>query len=186
MKSPQANKAGKIQIGRAAVKQMLLTYLGSVLIAIAVFSLGLARPEFRRFVPGAFAVSMLAYVVIKVVLLVPELSRPLNYRSIVLSVEGLEYEDNSGRRLAIRWNEITSVKFMRYFEWDQQRSWIIIKDDGQMIEISDEWPDRRKLLFAFRRHLSGFNARQAKHGFHTWKTGKWICFEKTTTQPLLK
>jgi|SRR5689334_7911845 len=179
-------KSQKSQIGRAAVKQMLLAYLWPVLIVIAAFSAGLFWPKFTRFVPGVFAISMLAYLAIKVALLMPELSKPLNYRSIVLSVEGLEYEERSGRKLAIRWNEITSVKFMRYFEWDQQRSWILIKDDGQVIEIYDEWPDRRKLLSAFRRHLSGFNAREAKRGFHTWKTGKWICFEKTTAQPLLK
>ena len=155
MKSPQAKKAGKNQIGRDAVKQMLLAYLWPALIMIAAFSAGLVWPKFTRFVPGVFAVSMLAYLVIKIALLMPELSRPVNYKSIVLSVEGLEYEENSWRKFAIRWNEITSVKFMRYFEWDQQRSWILIKDDGQVIEICDEWPDRRKLLSAFRRHLPG-------------------------------
>lgn len=186
MKSPQANKAEKNRISRVAIRQMLLAYLWPALIAIAVFSAAVVWPKFWPLAPKTLVVPMLAYLLIRVALLMPELSRPLNYRSLVLSVTGLEYENNSGRRLAIRWNEIASVKFMRYFEWDQQRSWIIIKDDGQVIEISDEWPDRRKLLSAFRRHLSGFNVRRAKHGFHTWKTGKWVCFEKTPLQPLLK
>jgi hypothetical protein len=75
---------------------------------------------------------------------------------------------------------------MRYFEWDQQRSWIIIKDDEQVIEIPDEWPDRRKLLSAFRRHLSGFNAREAKRAFIPGRQANGYALKRRQRSPLLK
>jgi hypothetical protein len=58
-----------------------------------------------------------------------------------------------------------------------------IKDDGQVMEISDEWRNPQKATLRLSQAFSGFNARQAKRGFHTWKPANGYVLKRRRRNP---
>jgi hypothetical protein len=161
-------------------------YVWPSLILLSDFAAGARWPAFRPHVGSAGAVAIGAYVVLRIALLWPEIMKPLNYRSLAVSAEQLVYEERSGEKREVAWSEIVKVRLVREQLWGLQSSWLISKQDGHILEIMDEWIDRRRLLAAFRKHLPGFATREAKRGCRSWKEGSWICFQRPAASALLE
>jgi hypothetical protein len=109
--------------------------------------------------------------------------KPHNYRRLVVTEGGIEYENLSRRTWNIAWSEITSVTFYRgsdpYAEALNESSWLLrrmVNNELENIEIVDELPNRRALLMGFRKFLPGFDVSQAKRALRSWKRGYWLCF----------
>ena len=91
----------------------------------------------------------------------------------------------ASRRHVIPMDTVTSVEFVRdeaifpdlygpYLE----TSWWIETSADERVEIMDEWPDRARLLRAFRQHLAGFDTAVAKEAIRSKGKGRWRCFER--------
>lgn len=120
------------------------------------------------------------------ILLYVELRRPVNYDSIVIFENAIEYS-SLGQCNIIHFKSIAKVNFVReealFSDIDGryiESKWMVVMTDGGYIEIMDEWPHRRALLSAFEKHLSGFDRRAAKAGIRAFKEGIWECFQSPT------
>jgi hypothetical protein len=153
------------------ILQQFLIGLGTIITLVV----GKAWPDYSVVVWGVF-LSVVGS------LLFSELRKPVNYDALILSDAEIEYAA-FGRRILIRFDEISKLNFVReealfpdlsgpYIE----SKWLIQTVDDEFIEIMDEWPHRRQLLRWFRKNLTGFSVRAAREGFRASKEGSWHCF----------
>jgi hypothetical protein len=56
--------------------------------------------------------------------------------------------------------------------------WLISTQDGETVQVMDEWGNRGNLLNAFRKYLPGFATHEAKRAIATREKGRWTCFLK--------
>lgn len=108
-----------------------------------------------------------------------ELRKPVNYTSMAISYNAIEYVA-SGQREVIQFDEIAKVRLVReraVFDTGIESKWVVFKLNGKWIEVMDQWPDRKRLMRAFRKRLPGFDAEAAKKGLRAGREGVWPCFE---------
>lgn len=109
-----------------------------------------------------------------------DLSQPVNYKSIAISEDAIEYVGLGNHRDVILLSEITKLEYVRsqaIFESGIESMWMIHTMSDVHFEVLDEWPHRRQLLRTFKKHLPGFDYLVANKGLRAWKKGKWLCFE---------
>jgi hypothetical protein len=109
--------------------------------------------------------------------------RPHNYRRLLVTARGIEYQNLSRDTWDIPWKDITSVTFYRgsdpYAEALTESSWLLRRmASGKLrdIEIVDERSNRRTLLVGFKTFLPQFDLAQAKTALRSWRRGYWLCF----------
>ena len=113
-----------------------------------------------------------------------DLRRPVNYKSIVVSENSIEYVALTGRS-TISFDMIEKVEFVReealfpdlhgpYLE----TKWLVQMAGSDRVELMDEWPHRSLLLRTFIRHLPGFDEVAAKTGLKARREGRWLCYER--------
>jgi len=155
--------------------RMLFIGLCTLVVMIA----GYTWPNLAYAIWGIFVALMAA-------LLYADLKEPVNYESIYISAETVEYIA-AGQRKIIRLDEVSRLEFVReealfpdlegpYIE----SKWLVHTRDGSFIEVMDEWPHRKKLLKAFKESLPHFDKQAARKGFRAWGEGKWLCYDGQT------
>jgi len=138
----------------------------------AVFVSGKLWPKYEVAIWTAFLIAIVVYVYF-------EVRHPVNYRSIAISEQAIEYVGLGGREV-IPFDAIARLEFVRedaVFEQYIESKWMIHTADGKHIEVMDESPHRGKLMRAFRKRLAGFDASAARKGFRAWGKGRWLCYE---------
>jgi hypothetical protein len=160
----------------ASQKELLRQCLIGLCAAI-VFVCAKAWPDYSYAIWGVF----LAAIALS---LFKDLRKPVNYDSIVIEGDTIEY-CAFGQRKVFRLSEVTKIYFVReealFPDLDGpyiESKWDIRTADGAFIEMMDEWPHRRKLLRTFKKHLYGFNRQVARAGFRARGEGRWLCFER--------
>ena len=142
------------------------------LATIIVFALGKLWPAYAFGLWAAFlsAIGIHLYI---------ELRKPVNYRSMRVFEDSIEYVAAQRREL-IQLDEIAKIQLVReraLFDAGIESKWILHMVDGKRIEIMDEWPHRKQLIRLFGKRLPGFDSASAKMGLRAWKEGVWLCFE---------
>jgi hypothetical protein len=140
---------------------------------LSVFVLGKLWPNYE------FGLWMAFLIVIGVYLYL-ELREPVNYSSIAISEDAIEYAA-MGQRDVIRLDEICKVQLVREraaFDSGIESKWIVHTLSGRRIELMDEWTHRKQLLRTFRERLSGFDLAAARSGLRAWREGVWPCFDR--------
>jgi hypothetical protein len=107
-----------------------------------------------------------------------ELRRPVNYTSMAISEDAIEYVA-LGQRDVIPLKEIMKLQLVReraLFDTGIESKWVVYMANGRRIEVMDEWPDRKRLMRLFAKRLPGFDVTAARSGLRAWKEGVWPCF----------
>jgi hypothetical protein len=147
------------------------------LLTLMVVFLALRWPQYKVLIWAVALTAAALYVYV-------EVRKPVNYRWIRVEGNRIEYDDRHDRHL-IALDSVAKVEFVR----DQaifpdlygpylETSWWIETLDGNKVEVMDEWPDRPRLLRAFKRHLAGFDAARARQALASRSKGRWICFQR--------
>ena len=154
-----------------------MSFIG--LATVIVFISGKLWPRYESAIWAVFLIAVAFYMCIR-------LRQPVNYKSIVISEETIEYV-GLGSRDVIRLDAIAKLEFVReeavfpdlYGPYLEPK-WVIQTASGAHVEIMDEWPHRMQLLRTFRKHLPGFDAAAAKTGFKARREGRWLCSPAAT------
>jgi len=138
-----------------------------------VFVLGKQWPAYETALWAAFLAACAAHLYV-------ELRKPVNYTSMTVSDDAVEYVQ-AGRRHHFRLDEVAHLELVRerafYGNWIESK-WVVYTLADARIEILDEWPHRRRLLRVFARRLPGFDDAAARRGLRAWKEGVWPCFAR--------
>lgn len=146
------------------------------LVTIPVFLLGKLRPEYEFGLWAVFLTVIAAHLYV-------ELKKPVNYASLAISDDLIEYVA-SGQRNVIALDAIVKLQLVReraVFDTGIESKWVVYTADGRRIEVMDEWPDRKRLMRLFSRRLPGFDVAAAKRGLRAWKEGVWVCFASSSS-----
>lgn len=157
-----------LEVARMVV---LGTLAGAVLVA------GERWPAWRWALWGGFGLLFLGW-------LFRDLRKPVNYRSLEVRGPVIDYADLFDTH-RIDLHEVLQLTLVReealfpdltgpYIE----SKWVVQMRDGRRIEVMDEWPHRRVLLKALRRHLEGFDEAAAGAVLRARAEGRWLCFER--------
>jgi hypothetical protein len=84
----------------------------------------------------------------------------------------------------IAWSEVSWVALVRdesafpdfQFGYHTETEWVI-RGMSKSTTLGYSWLDRWKLYWAFTVCLPRFDSRLARAGLHSWRRGKWICYD---------
>ncbi|QTN26209.1 hypothetical protein HZ993_12720 [Rhodoferax sp. AJA081-3] len=157
-----------------------------LLIALATFIVLMASntwPSLSYAIWGLFVATMAA-------MLYGDLREPVNYESMRISDGAIEYVA-FGQTTLVRLDKVSKLEFVReealFPDIDgpyRETKWVVQYGGGLRVEIMDEWPHRRALLQAFRKHLPKFDDQAARGGIAARREGQWLCYELKADEKL--
>ena len=109
-------------------------------------------------------------------LLWSELRKPVNYVSLTFDAAGFAFRGSPNSEVIVRWSEVREVFYCRTFNDFAnciETEWQFMLNDGRLVTVLVEWPQRSKFADAIGKNLSLVSADAVKRAMRQTQEGRW-------------
>jgi len=105
-----------------------------------------------------------------------ELRKPVNYVSLTFDAVGFAFQGSPGSEVTARWSEVKEVFYCRTFNDFAnciETEWQFMLNDGSVVTVLVEWPQRSKFADAIIQNLSLVSVDEVKRAMSQTQEGRW-------------